>query len=110
MLHKALRLIRVFNEMTQKELAELLDISRSHLSEIESGKKTPSYDLLERYSTVFKVPTSNLLFFSEYLEDGKVIEINKLRNLLASQIISMMEFIANKVDKTQDSMEKHPTH
>lgn len=99
MLNKALKLIRVFHEMKQKELADLLEISRSHLSEIESGKKKPSYDLLERYAKIFNVPISNLLFFSEYLENDSPVEISTLRTFVASKIVSMMEFVADKHGK-----------
>ncbi|MBE9174312.1 helix-turn-helix transcriptional regulator [Synechocystis salina LEGE 06155] len=98
MLHKALKLMRVFNQIKQKDLAQYLDISRSHLSEIESGKKRPSVDLLEKYSEVFDVPMSNIIFFSEYIEDGTTIETQKLRTIFASKIVSMMEFVANKID------------
>ncbi|MFP4134117.1 MAG: helix-turn-helix domain-containing protein, partial [Halothece sp.] len=83
----------------QKELADLLEISRSHLSEIESGKKKPSYDLLERYAKIFNVPISNLLFFSEYLESDSPVEMSTLRKFVASKIVSMMEFVADKHGK-----------
>ena len=38
-LNKALRLIRVFNDMSLSELAKEMKVSIGHLSEIESGKK-----------------------------------------------------------------------
>ncbi len=99
MLHRALKLIRIFHEMNQKELAELLGISRSHVSELESGKKKPSYDLLERYSEVFDVPVSNLIFFSEHIEDIQEIDLKKFKHLIASKILSIMEFVAIKSGK-----------
>ncbi len=110
MLHRALRLIRIFHEITQKELAQQLGISPSHVSEIEAGKKKPSYDLLEKYASYFNVPVSNIIFFSEYLDennpdngnyDQSKIEskINKLRVAVAGKIISMMEFVVNKYAK-----------
>lgn len=99
MLHRALKLIRVFHEMSQKELAERLGISRSHISELESGKKKPSYDLLEKYSDVFDVPVSNLIFFSEHIENIKEVELSNFRNIIASKILSIMEFVANKSGK-----------
>ena len=50
MLAQALRLIRVFHDVKQNELAARLGISKSHLSEIESGRKQPRLELIERYS------------------------------------------------------------
>ena len=63
MLTEALRLIRVFHDMKQNELATHLGISKSHLSEIESGKKQPSLQLIERYSSEFGIPAVIYLVF-----------------------------------------------
>ncbi|MGG1660906.1 helix-turn-helix domain-containing protein [Brevibacillus sp. NRS-1366] len=40
------KLIRKLNKLTQIEFAKKLDISQGTLSEIESGKAKPSYDVL----------------------------------------------------------------
>ncbi len=65
MLHMALKLLRTSHDFTQKELAQKLKISTSHLCEIESAKKTPSLALLEHYGQVFNVPVSSILFLAE---------------------------------------------
>lgn len=65
MLHIALKLIRSSHDLSQKELAQKLGISKSYLSEIESRKKTPSLALLESYGQVFQVPVSSILFLVE---------------------------------------------
>ena len=54
MLSEALRLIRVFHDMKQTELADRLSISNSYLSEIEGGKKQPKIELIQRYSSEFR--------------------------------------------------------
>ena len=69
-LGEALRLVRSFHDLSQIDLARLLNISRSYLSEVESGKKTPSLGLLDSYATVFEIPISYLLLFCETLQDG----------------------------------------
>ncbi len=56
--------------MKQVELARLLEISPSFLSEIESGQKTPSLPLLEKYGQVFKIPPSTFLLFVEKNNDA----------------------------------------
>lgn len=65
MIDRALRLTREFHRMKQGDLAKQLGISTSYLSEIESGKKTASLDLLDQYSRIFKVPASTFLLFKE---------------------------------------------
>jgi transcriptional regulator with XRE-family HTH domain len=94
MLSEALRLIRVFHDLTQKELAEKLGISKSYLSEIESGKKTPTFDLLNRYSEFFDIPASSIMFFSESL--NKDIKTEKLRTFVSSKILAILNFIAER--------------
>ena len=92
MLNEALRLMRVFHDLSQKELAEKLEISKSYLSEIESGKKTPKIDLLDRYGKVFDVPASSIMFFSENLNED--IKTRKLKTFVSSKIIAILNFVA----------------
>lgn len=98
MLHKALRLMRVFHDLSQKDLAEKLDISKSYLSEIESGKKQPTLPLLERYSQVFDVPVSSIMFFSEHI--GEKPSHKKLRDAISSKVLKILEFIAERSDQS----------
>jgi transcriptional regulator with XRE-family HTH domain len=92
MLSQALRLLRVYHDTTQKKLAEELGISKSYLSEIESGKKTPTLSLLELYSKYFDVPISSILFFSENLENDESTE--KLKKVISSKVLKLLDFIA----------------
>lgn len=64
-INESLKLIRTTHRLNQKELANKLAISRSHLSEIESGKANPSIDLLEKYSNYFNVPISTIFLIAE---------------------------------------------
>lgn len=93
MLHEALRLIRAYHDMSQTELSVDLSISNSHISEIESGKKLPSLDLLNRYSERFGIPVSSLLFFSESLQTGVT---NGVRLGTAKKIISLLQWVEAK--------------
>ena len=75
-LGRALKLVRTFHDVSQIELATSLDISRSYLSEVESGKKRPIMDLLTEYAKHFSMPLSSLVILSEGFEErtmsGKV--------------------------------------
>ena len=104
MLHDALRLVRVFHRIKQSELAEQLGISRSYLSEIESGKKSPSIELLETYGRIFKMPASSLLLFSETLEDNSISE--KARVGIAKKIIKIMNWLSDTDGATDGSKKK----
>lgn len=92
----ALKLIRQFYRIKQGELAENLDISNSYLSEIESGKKEVTLDLLKKYSDYFDIPMSSLMLFSEKLEDNSIAE--KFRANFATKIKQIMEWVVAKDD------------
>lgn len=94
MLSDALRLIRVFHDMSQKELAEKVGISNSYISEIEAGKKIPTLDLIEKYAATFKMPASSILFFSEKLDSEKPSE--KTREYISKKIIKILEWISTR--------------
>lgn len=66
----SLRLIRKLHGYTAKELSTVLGISPTYLSEIENSKKTPSLDIIERYSKAFHVRKSTILFFDEECGEG----------------------------------------
>ncbi len=96
MQNDALRLIRVFHDMSQTALADKLGISKSYLSEIEKGeKKKVTLDLLERYSQVFNIPVSSLMFFAEQLDADKH---EKVRATVAGKVLKMLDWIATKQD------------
>lgn len=91
MLNEALKQIRLFQNLKQVELANELKISKSYLSEIESGRKSVSMDLLNKYAEVFSVPASSLLVFSENIGIEK--PSNGFRLKCASKIIKAMEWV-----------------
>lgn len=93
-LSEALRLIRVFHDLKQVELAARLNVSRSHLSEIEKGVKTPSLELIGKYSLEFNIPSSSILFFSEEIDAAE--NGGKLKFKIASKVIDFLKFIEKK--------------
>lgn len=94
MLNKALKLIRSYYDISQTELSSQLGISNSYLSEIESGKKQPSIELLGKYSSNFDIPLSSILFFSEHLDSQKPTD--HLRVGIAKTIVSLLEWNENR--------------
>lgn len=68
MIGELMRLIRVFNDLTLSELAEILGISVSYLSEIENSKKQPTLDFVKQFSNHFKIRPSTIMFFIEEID------------------------------------------
>jgi len=91
MLGEALRLIRVYHDLKQKQAAERLDISTSYLSEIEKGHKTPSLELVQRYADTFSLPVSSIMFFAESVENGGAYD--RARTFVAGKMVGLMQFL-----------------
>ncbi|WP_339078270.1 helix-turn-helix transcriptional regulator (plasmid) [Acetobacter sp. AC2005] len=97
MIGDALRMIRVFHDLSQKNTAEKLGIAPSFLSEIEKGKKKPTLDLLQRYACEFKMPVSSIMFFSEEMANPSKSE--KLRLTISSKVLSLLQMVAAKAGR-----------
>lgn len=92
MLHTALRLTREFHRMKQVDLAVQLQISRSYLSEIESGRKPISVALLDRYAQVFNVPASTFLLF----KDAVMEPTTKGQAVRAKRLLQFFQWVAHE--------------
>lgn len=94
MLAEALRLIRVYHDIKQQDLADRLGLSKSYVSEIESGKKTPSLEVIDKYSRTFGIPASSILFFAENIEEPN--KASHARSLIADKVLKFLQFIEVK--------------
>ena len=92
---KALKLIRKYYNFQQNDLASKLGISRSYLSELESGKKEVSLDLLRKYSEFFKLPVSSLMLFSENLDRKDSIS-ERFRFVFVDKVSKLLKWVVEK--------------
>jgi transcriptional regulator with XRE-family HTH domain len=105
MLAKALRLLRTINDLSQHDLAKDLQVSPAYLSQIESGKRKASTDVIARYAQVFKVPVSTLWLFSETLKENTLKE--RSRVFAADKLLRIMEAVAGAEQIHEDSNRTH---
>ncbi len=91
MIGEALRLIRVFHDLKQFEVAERLGVSRSHISQIEKGDKEPSLELIGKYSEEFGIAPSEILFFAEGVGSAGKGEV--ARKSIANKVLDMLRFV-----------------
>lgn len=107
MLSESLRLIRVFHDLKQGELADRLSISKSYLSEIEAGKKQPRVELIQRYSSEFGIPPSSILFFAEGLVDpsNTCLRAEKARSVISHKVISFLRFVESRTSDGKEGQE-----
>ena len=92
-MHKeALRLVRVFHDMSKADLARELGFSRSYITELESGKKKVTMDTLERYSHAFDIPVSSLMLFAERTREADFTE--NARAFVSGKALKMLDWVS----------------
>lgn len=65
-----LRLLRISHDLTISSLSEKTKISKSYITEIEKGVKTPSDKIIKNYSIGLKIPESTLNYLlKEYSQE-----------------------------------------
>ncbi|MBQ4058595.1 MAG: helix-turn-helix transcriptional regulator [Lachnospiraceae bacterium] len=89
---EALRLLRIFNGYKSAELADMLEISQSYVSELENNKKQPTIEVLDKYAKVFGMKKSTLFLFAESLEIEKEKQDQKQRMAYAGmKLLKILE-------------------
>jgi len=66
---KRIKRERLEINMTQRELAEAVDVGVPHISKIEADRENPSDELLERLTSVFDVSLDELLIAARRVPD-----------------------------------------
>ncbi len=97
MLNEALRLIRVYHDMKQSDVAAALGVSASYISEVEKGRKKPTLELVEKYAESFHIPASSIMYFSENMGKGKAVE--GARTAVAGKILKLMQFLESRSER-----------
>jgi transcriptional regulator with XRE-family HTH domain len=105
MLSQALRLIRVYHDLTQTEAARRIGLSKSYVSELEAGNKKVTLDVLEKYASAFKLPVSSLMLFAEHSHDGKFAE--DVRVYVADKVVKMLDWISTISEETREEKLHH---
>ena len=92
MMGRALRLIRAYHNLNLSDASERVGLSKSYVSEMERGHKKVSLDVLNKYSSAFRLPMSSLMLFAERAEDGGFSEESRV--YVAKKALKMLDWIA----------------
>lgn len=88
MLSIRLRLLREEKKLTQKEMADIFNMSDARYNQYETGKRSPDYDTLKLFADFFDVTTDYLLgrtdIRNSYTDDKTSIPTKAYHNLDAS--------------------------
>ena len=95
----ALRLkeLRKSRNLTQEQLAELVDVAPRHISFIETARSFPSCDLIERICNVFKISYSELFAFKEKISREVLLDqlSETVKNLDDKKLNSLLHIARN---------------
>lgn len=81
---KALQMVRKHRELTQEDFSDVS--SRTYLSSLERGMKSPTLEKVEQLATVLKVHPVTLIGLAYLLKEGGTVEdlLNRLQSEIAS--------------------------
>lgn len=91
-IHKALREVRKGLDLNQTEFAKVIGLTQTYISLIESGDKVPSFDVIERYNKVSKVPIPIIMW--------KTLEVNdvpKHKRKIYQELKPVVDSLINQI-------------
>lgn len=86
-----LRMLRQSKNLTQKQLADQLRLTKSVISAYETDLRMPSYDILVRLASIFGVTTDYLLGVNH----GQLIDISSLSEADSKMVIQLINRLKN---------------
>ena len=89
---KTIATIRNFHMMKQIELANKAGISQNYMSQVESGERTPSLEVLQKICGALNMPLSNLFLIEEW-ERGEA-ELDKIQPALTPKCQKILTALA----------------
>lgn len=92
---RKLRKLRKDNNLTQKQLADKLEITKATVSAYETNAKYPSIEVLIKISNIFNVSSDYLLGFSEKTEFQNS-NLTDEQNIIIEEIIKQFIYLNNQ--------------
>jgi transcriptional regulator with XRE-family HTH domain len=86
-LGEKLRLLRQGKNLTQLQLGERIGISKYAISMYELGSRSPSYEVLVKFATFFKVSADYLLD----IEKPRCVSVEGLKEKQINAVVTLIE-------------------
>ena len=95
-----IKFYRTQNNLSQQDLAEKCETATNYISEIETGRKFPSIEMIEKISSVLNVPAWAFFYVNnnEKQEDKPVVVLSdKLTSETKEEILSEIFYEIKKI-------------
>ena len=73
--------IRYNHNISQEELAKMLEINRNYLSRIETNKSLPTAEILAKLAVTFNISIDTLLGVNLDSSDGAIVRKQKIKRI-----------------------------
>lgn len=83
-LAEALRLLRIYSDISQGDMALSLQFKNNVLSELENGRREITLKTLEKYADVFKIEVKDITFFAQQIGANKNIKKDIFDHIMQS--------------------------
>lgn len=88
----ALREARVSAGFKQIEFGKLANLSQTYISQIENGKKTPSVEVIQKYSDLTKLPLAIVLWKSITEKD-----VHRNKKIVFKELKPVIDNLINQI-------------
>lgn len=83
--------LRICNNLSQKDIAQKIGISKSYISEIEANKKHPSLKTIAELCLVFQIKMWELFYLAEHLGNADtIVNQNPIRKVINLKFIAIL--------------------
>lgn len=83
-----IKFYRKKNKISQKELANILKVGQTAISNYESGRRMPNYELILKLSNVFGVSMDEMTSNDDFSLDNSEINFDEMKNNLVNLLIN----------------------
>lgn len=74
LIHEAMRLLRVYSDKSQGDMAKEIGFVNSWVSELEKGKKNITEEFVRKYAKIFNVTPEFIILFAQKLQKNKKLK------------------------------------
>lgn len=92
---QAVKKARKQSNLTQESLAEILNISTTHLKTIEGGRRHPSFTLLEKIVKELNISLDALFLGKENSNDAVLSELEIMLRKCDCEQLTMIRYMIN---------------
>jgi len=87
--------------LNKVQVAERLGLSKSYVTELESGDKKVTLEVLQKYSDAFNIPMSSLMLFNERAHDSSLAE--SVRIQVSGKVVKMLNWLADISEELREA-------